>query len=115
MYQQRYEEMAQESSQNLRLTERRVLELAIGKLLRAEEKGPLAPEAFEATAFLRRIWTVFINDLSHPENALNEKTRAGLISVGTWILAELDRIDSGRSRNFSALIDINRIIADGLV
>jgi flagellar protein FlaF len=115
MYQQRYEEIAQDSSRNLRSTERRVLELAIGKLLSAQEKGSLTPEAFEATAFLRRIWAVFISDLSHPENALNENTRAGLISIGTWIQAELDRIDSGQSTNFSALIDINRIIADGLV
>ena len=114
MYQQRYEEIAQESSQNLRSAERRLLEIATDKLIRARDTGPLTPQAFEATAFLRRIWTVFINDLSHPENALSEDTRASLISIGQWIQTELDRIDSGQSTNFAALIDINEIIAKGL-
>jgi len=115
MYQQIYEEIAQESSQNLRSTERRLLEIATDKLIRAQDIGSLAPEVFEATAFLRRIWTVFINDLSHPQNALSEDTRASLISIGFWIQSELDRIETGQSTNFAALIDINQIIAKGLV
>jgi flagellar protein FlaF len=114
MYQQRYEEIAQESSQNLRSTERRLLEIATDKLIRARDIGSLTPEAFEATGFQRRLWTVFVNDLSHPQNALSEDTRASLISIGLWVRAELDRIESGQSINFEALIDINQIIAKGL-
>jgi len=114
MYQQRYEEIAQESSQNLRSTERRLLEIATEKLIRARDIGSLTAEAFEATAFQRRLWTVFVNDLSHPQNALSEDTRAALISIGLWVQAELDRIESGQSINFAALIEINQIIAKGL-
>ncbi len=115
MYQHFYEEIAKESPQNLRSTERRALELAINKLMRAKDAGVLTQEAFEATALMRRIWTIFMTDLSHPENALEERTRASLISIGLWIQAELDRLDAGKSKNFSGVIDINRIIADGLV
>lgn len=109
-----YEQVAQESPRNLRSTERRALEVAIGKLMRARDAGVLTPEAFEATALVRRIWTIFMTDLAHPENALEERTRASLISIGMWIQAELDRLDAGQSKNFSGLFDINQIIADGL-
>lgn len=114
MYQQFYEEVAKESPQNLRSAERRALEIAIEKLMCARDAGMLTQEAFEATALVRRIWTIFMTDLSHPENAPEDRTRASLISIGIWIQAELDRLDAGQSKNFSGLIDINRIIADGL-
>lgn len=115
MYQQRYAEIASESGKNARAKEREALEIAIKKLAVAKTRGPLTPEAFEATNYLRRLWAIFMEDLSNDENGLPESLRASLISIGLWIRREADLIDTGGSANFDGLIEVNQLIADGLV
>lgn len=115
MYQQRYAEVAGDSASAAREGERRALQTAIDKLSLAKARGPLSPEAFEATDFLRRLWSILIMDLSSEENRLPPDLRASLISIGIWVRREADLIDSGQSTNFDGLIDVNQIIADGLV
>lgn len=115
MYQQRYAEIAGESSKSARAREREALETAVRKLLIAKARGALSPESFEATDFLRRLWMVFLADLSHEENGLPDSLRASLISIGLWVRREADLIDSGASTNFDGLIEVNQLIADGLV
>ncbi len=114
MYHQRYAQIAEESAQSSRARENQALEKAISKLFAAKSKGPLSPEAFEATDFVRRLWSVFISDLSSDDNRLPEELRASLISIGMWVRREADLIDRGQSANFDGLIDINQLIADGL-
>jgi flagellar biosynthesis activator protein FlaF len=114
MYQQRYAEVASDSSHSARQREKDALEKAISKLTLAKQKGALTPESFEATDFLRRLWSVFISDLCNEENGLPPDLRASLISIGYWVRRETEAIDRGESTNFDGLIDINRIIADGL-
>ena len=115
MYRQLYVEAAAESPKSARERERVVLEAAIKKLAIAKIRGARSPESFEATDYLRQIWTVFIADLSNSENALPESLRAALISIGLWIRREVELIDRGESKNFDGLIEINQIIIDGLV
>jgi len=115
MYQQRYAEIAGESGKSARAKEREALGLAIKKLSIAKARGALTPESFEATDYLRRLWTIFIEDLSNGENGLPESLRASLISIGLWIRREADLIDRGASTNFDGLIEVNQLIADGLV
>lgn len=115
MYQQRYAAIASESAKSARAAERRALETAIEKLRSAKAVGALTPASFEATDFLRRLWSALHADLSGPDNALPEDLRASLISIGIWIRREADLIDRGESTNFEGLIDINQIIADGLL
>ncbi|WP_363346649.1 flagellar biosynthesis regulator FlaF [Methylocystis echinoides] len=114
MYQQRYVQMASESSQTARAREKEALEKAVLKLTAAKSKGALSPEAFEATDFVRRLWSIFISDLSNDENGLPHDLRASLISIGFWVRRETDLIDRGESVNFDGLIDVNKLIADGL-
>jgi flagellar biosynthesis activator protein FlaF len=114
MYQQRYAEIAIESAQSARQREKEALQNAISKLAVAKNKGPLTPESFEATDFIRRLWSIFISDLGSDENGLPTELRASLISIGFWVRREADAIDRGESSNFEGLIDINQIIADGL-
>jgi len=114
MYQQRYAEIAGDSAKTARERERKALETAIAKLVLAKTHGARSPEAFEATAFVRRLWMIFLTDLSGDENGLPPALRASLISIGLWIRREADLIDEGRSSNFDGLIDINQLIADGL-
>jgi flagellar biosynthesis activator protein FlaF len=114
MYHHLYAEMVDDSPKKARETERAVLETAIKKLAVAKTRGARSPEAFEATHFLRHLWSIFIKDLSGTENALPESLRASLISIGLWIQREADLIDSGKSTNFDGLIEVNQMIADGL-
>jgi flagellar biosynthesis activator protein FlaF len=115
MYRRHYAEMSEEASHNARRRERTILESAVTKLREAKLCGARTPESFEATAYVRQLWTVFISDLSSDENALPIALRASLISIGIWVRREVDRIDSGQSENFDGLIEINQMIADGLV
>jgi flagellar protein FlaF len=114
MYQQRYAEIADDSAGTARDRERRALEIAIEKLKIAKSRGAQSPESFEATNYLRRLWTIFLIDLSNEENGLPEALRASLISIGIWVRRESDLIDGGASTNYDGLIEINRLIADGL-
>lgn len=115
MYQQSYAKIAIDSPPNARARERDALEEAIARLTSAKQAGRLTPEAFEATDFVRRLWSIFISDLSSDENGLPAELRASLISIGLWVRKEADLIDHGESENFDGLIDINRLIADGLI
>lgn len=115
MYRQLYAEAAAQSPLLARERERSVLDAAIKKLAVAKIRGARSPESFEATDYIRQLWTVFIADLSNGENALPESLRASLISIGLWIRREVDLIDRGDSANFDGLIEINQIVMDGLV
>ena len=115
MYTKRYAEIACESGKNAREREKEALESAIAKLSVAKSRGARTPEAFEATAFVRNLWAIFIDDLNNDENGLPPDLRASLVSIGLWVRRESDLIDSGQSVNFDGLIDVNQLIADGLI
>jgi flagellar protein FlaF len=115
MYDRLYAEASGDSFANARKRERELLQEIIRKLAMAKQRGPLSAEAFEATSYMRRLWSAFIADLSSEENALPPPLRASLISIGLWMHGQADLIDSGRSTNFDGLIEINQIIADGLI
>ncbi|MBI1867111.1 MAG: flagellar biosynthesis regulator FlaF [Methylocystis sp.] len=114
MYQQSYAEIVEGSASAARGRERALLERTIRMLAIAKVKGLRSQEAFEATSYLRRLWTILIEDLGSAGNALPEPLRASLISIGLWILKEAELIDCGQSSNFDGLIEINQMIADGL-
>lgn len=114
MYQFSYAEVLEDSPEEARRHERRAIEHSIELLEKAEECGLNSFEAIEALAFLRRLWTILVEDLARPENELPETLRADLISIGIWIMRESDDIRLGKSTSFKGLIDVSRIICDGL-
>jgi flagellar protein FlaF len=114
MYRQLYAQIVEESPAAARVRERELLERAIRLLAVAKVKGARTAESFEATNNLRRLWMVFLEDLSSEGNALPSALRASLISIGLWILREIESIETGKSDNFDGLIEINQMIADGL-
>ncbi len=93
MYQHIYAETFTESPKSARDRERQLLEEAIRKLAIAKMKGPHSVETFEATSFLRDLWSAFVRDLSNDENALPPKLRASLISIGLWVGREADMLE----------------------
>ncbi len=114
MYKFSYEETLSESSSRHRENERLALEQSVALLKSAERAGPQSREAVEAIFFLNRLWSFFLDDLAKPENGLPDELRASLISIGIWMLKEADAISKGNSGNFSGLIDISNVIAEGL-
>jgi flagellar protein FlaF len=115
MYKFSYAEVLEETPQTARQRERIVIEHSIELLLAAEAKGTNSREAIEAIYFLRQLWAYFIEDLGKPENELPKGLRADLISVGLWLMREAEEIRQGKSGNFKGLIDVSRLIAEGLV
>jgi flagellar protein FlaF len=114
MYQFSYAEVVDESPREVRAREHQAMDRAIQLLRTAQEKGPGTREVVEALFYLRRLWSIFMEDLSHPENELPEQLRAGLISIGIWINKEIERIRTGKTKDLTPMIEINEIIRDGL-
>src|SRR5262245_31292559 len=108
MYKFYYNEVLDESPKEAREQERTALERTIDLLQEAEKKGPGSREAIEAIFYVRKLWGIFIEDLAKADNGLPPKLRADLVSVGLWVMRETEEIRQGRSKNFTALIDVSR-------
>ena len=114
MYKFYYGEVLEEVPKEERGRERTALERSIEMLKVAEQKGASSLEAVEAIHFVRRLWGIFIEDLAKPENGLPQKLRADLISVGLWVMRELEEVRQGRTKDFKGLIEVSRTISEGL-
>lgn len=114
MYEFAYNDIIDESPRAMRAQEKMALDRVILLLREAQAPGSSGNLRTNALFQLRRLWTVFLEDLSNPENALPERLRAGIISIGIWVNREIDRIATGASNDLNALIEINEIIRDGL-
>jgi flagellar protein FlaF len=114
MYQFTYAEIVDDSPQEMRARERDALARCIDMLVAAKADGPNSREAGEALTTLRRLWTIFIEDLSNGVNDLPHDLRAQLISIGIWVMKEIERLRLGATDSFDDLIEINAIIRDGL-
>jgi len=114
MFEFAYNEIIEDSAHAMRAQERMALDQVIEMLRKAAAKGPRSVEAVKALYQLRLLWSVFMNDLQNPDNALPEALRARIISIGIWMNKEIDRLRSGASLDLTPIIEINEIIRDGL-
>jgi len=114
MYEFAYNEIVEESSQSMRAQEARALDRVISMLREAEASGPRSHQGICALYQLKTLWTVFLDDLKGSENGLPTTLRARLISIGIWVIKEIERLRSGQVADLSAIIEINQIIRDGL-
>jgi flagellar biosynthesis activator protein FlaF len=114
MYEFAYNEAVEDSRQTMRAREREALDRVIGMLRSAQEKGPLSRERIEALFYLRRLWTIFLDDLQDPNNELPDQLRAGIISIGIWMMKEIERVRTRATDDLAPMIEINEIIRDGL-
>lgn len=109
-----YEAVVDESGHEARGRERQALSLGIDRLERLQKGRASFEDQVQSLLYVRRLWTIFIEDLSHPENALPEKLRAEIISIGLWVVKEADRLREEKSNDVVQLIEINRLIRDAL-
>lgn len=114
MYQQLYDEVAQEASHRIRQDEQRAFRHSIGLMEKARKAGQNSRESVEAIFFLNRLWGVLLEDLSSRQNELPEDLRAKLISIGIWILRYAEDIRRGKKSDFLPLIEVSECICKGL-
>lgn len=67
----------------------------------------------DALDWNRRLWTALSNDCSRPENVMNQSLRAQFISLNLFVSRQSSAIMRGEE-DFDTLIDINRMIMQGL-
>lgn len=109
-----YETVVEDSSHEARGRERQALSLGIDRLERLQKERYSMEDQVQSLLYVRRLWTIFIEDLAHPENGLPEQLRADIISIGLWVVKEADRLREERSNDVMQLVEINRMIRDAL-
>jgi flagellar protein FlaF len=110
-----YETVVEDSGYEARGRERQALSLGIDRLERLQKEQSFSIEdQVQSLLYVRRLWTIFIEDLAHPENGLPEQLRADIISIGLWVVKETDRLREERSNDVMQLVEINRLIRDAL-
>lgn len=114
MHRALYSEILEDFTSDARERERQAIERSIELLNTAKKKGVGSREAVEALHYLDRLWSLLLDDLAHAENRLPKELRASLISIGIWILREIEELRQNRSQSFKGLIDISEIICKGL-
>ncbi|MDX2202961.1 MAG: flagellar biosynthesis regulator FlaF [Hyphomicrobiaceae bacterium] len=114
MYQFSYAEVLDDAPASAREREHQAIERSIELLRAAQQAGTSSRECVEAMLFVRRLWSFFLEDLALPENELPKALRADLISIGLWVLKEVEQIRLEKSDNFKGLIEVSEQIRDGL-
>jgi flagellar biosynthesis activator protein FlaF len=114
MYEFAYNDVIEDSHQTLRARERAAMDRVIEMLRAAQEKGPQSRELIDALFYLRRLWMIFIEDLNDPNNELPNQLRAAIVSIGIWMMKEIDRVRGGQTDDLTPIIEINTLIRDGL-
>lgn len=114
MYQFSYADVQTDSMVDARERERQLLDRSIEMLQDAKGTGPMSRDTIEAAHFTTRLWTTFIEDLGTTDNSLPKELRANLISIGIWVVRTLEDIRAGRSEDYDGVIEISRIIRDGI-
>jgi flagellar protein FlaF len=114
MYEFAYNDVIEDSHQTLRAREQAAMDRVIAMLRAAQEKGPQSRELIDALFYLRRLWMIFIDDLNDPNNELPAQLRAGIVSIGVWMMKEIDRVRGGLTSDLTPMIEINVLIRNGL-
>ncbi|MBL8807327.1 MAG: flagellar biosynthesis regulator FlaF [Rhodospirillales bacterium] len=104
---------AQNTTENPRSTEYRLLAQVCGALTRAKEGKRGTAEFVDALLWNKKVWDAFIIDLSSDGNQLPRELRAQIIGIGLWVGRETIQVLDGNG-DIDALINVNRTIMEGL-
>lgn len=114
MHRALYTEILDDAPADAREREHQAIERSIELLNTAKKSGVGSRQAVEALYYLDRLWSLLLDDLANAENRLPKELRASLISIGIWILREIEELRNQRTQSFKGLIDISEIISKGL-
>jgi len=83
-------------------------------LIEAATADPLDLKTrMDALDWNRRLWSTLATDCASPDNALPEPVRAQIISLSLWVNKHTSAVIR-RKEEFEPLIDLNRIMMQGL-
>lgn len=84
---------------------------------RLEKKESVSREEIDDTlTYNRKLWTVFASETGNPENPLPREIKANIASLSVFIFKRtMEILADPVPEKISALIDINRQIASGLL
>ena len=114
MYHSIYDEMVADTTDTIRANERQAFGKSIELLRLAQERGRGSRESVEALLFTNRLWCLLLDDLADDGNGFPDSLKAGLISIGIWVLRRTEDIRTGKIEDFSALIEVSESIWKGL-
>lgn len=115
MYQMSYEDVMEDGGVNGREREAILFERCIALLTKVKEKDFEINAAVEAGIFVDKFWFFLVEDLSNPDNLLNNELKAGLFSIGVYMIKEMKRLRSGERIDLDNIIAVLKTIRDGLV
>ncbi len=114
MFNLAYAEAAEGDQGEARSQEYQALEYTIG-LMEASVKDPLnTAKRIIAIFDTTNVWTLLMEDLASSENHFSNELKAGLISIGIFILKHLQAMRDDSSMSFTTVIDVTKTIREGL-
>ena len=103
----------QNTTQNPRQIEYRLLAQVTSALRAAREKPDDRPSFYNALVWNKKVWDAFLCDLADERNKLPKPTRDQLIKLAAWVSKQTFAVMDGNA-SIDALIEVNTNIMDGL-
>ncbi len=105
---------AAEQAEGPKQTEYRLFGLVTRALMEAAETEEADVRGrMKALHWNRRLWTTIAGDCANPDNQLPDQLRASIISLSIWVDMHTSEVMQ-RQEQIQPLIDVNRIIMQGL-
>jgi flagellar protein FlaF len=115
MQHQRYAEILDDDQGEARGREREALERSISLMEIAAEDLASPADKAAAIMFTSKLWAVLLEDLAVSDNCLPKELRAQIISIGIWIMRELERLRDEPGNDFDDVVTVSKAIRDGLL
>lgn len=109
-----YADVSEGGSDIGRAHEREAFDHGLALMAAANGQPGISTEGREAVRYMQQLWRYLIRDLADPANDLSDQLRGNLISIGLWVIRETDAIICGRKNDWTALIEINKTVREGL-
>jgi len=110
---QAYQSAAQRA-ENPREAEYRLFGQVTRALMEAAKADPTDLKTrIDALDWNRRLWSALATDCADPSNTLPEAARAQIISLSIWVAKHTSAV-MRREEDIQDLVDVNRIIMQGL-
>ena len=114
MYHMRYSDVVEESGISARERESALFNRCIEKLIEVQVHNINSPIVIEAADFIEGFWIAIIEDLGREDNHLSNHLKASIISIGIYVMKEMNNLRNGVHVDIPTLIDISSSLRDGL-
>ena len=114
MYSSYYAECSKLAGDVGRNHETLAIDQVVAGLEKAKEYGLQSTYGMAALHDTLMVWSFLLEDLADSDNDLPDQLRADLISIGIFVVKEVEQIRLAQSDDIETLIEINTAIRNGL-